>query len=227
MTPAPLPESRIDRRLRHLTLLIARFALPYLFFSQLFWKLPPHFGCPEQASFAFTTVDRQGTWHRTSGLCDWIGVESVRSRRDATFFNIDFDNDGKPDVGLNLNWLLRLNGAFVDEIVIPQFAVFGWLIFLTELAVIMSMLFGLLTRAGAILSLLLSVQLALGVGGVSELSVGIQEWEWSYHLMVIVSLLLIGSPPGRILGVDAVLRNRFTRTIHGSDRRSKWLLYLT
>ncbi len=36
------PEGRLQRAV----LVVARVALGYLFFTQLFWKLPPQFGCP-------------------------------------------------------------------------------------------------------------------------------------------------------------------------------------
>lgn len=87
--PPWLPEPRFERRLRHCTLLIARIAIGYLFFSQLFWKTPPRFGCPDGPGFVLTTVDN-GTWKRSSGLCDWIGVESVWSKREFAFLSTDW-----------------------------------------------------------------------------------------------------------------------------------------
>lgn len=223
----PLPEPEFERRLRHFALVIARVAVAYLFFSQLFWKTPARFGCPDQTGFNLTSVDSDGTWRRTSGLCDWIGVESVWSKREFAFFGIDFNSDGQSDVALNLGWLRRLNGAFVDNLVVPYFATFGWLIFLVELTIAMSMFLGAFTRVGAALSLILSVQLALGIAGLSEPSAGIQEWEWSYHPMVILSLVLFANPPGRVLGIDALLRNRGDRVARQCSGSSKWLLYLT
>lgn len=219
-------EPRFERRLREFTLLIARIALAYLFFSQLFWKMPPRFGCTDQPGFVLTTVDNAGTWRRTGGLCDWIGVESAWSKREFAFFGTDFNNDGKADIGLNLGPLRRLNGAFVDRLVVPHFSTFGWLILLTESAIATSLFLGALTRAGTLLSLLLSVQLALGIAGVSAPSADIQEWEWSYHLMVILSLMLFATPPGRVLGLDALLRKRLAGDVPRGDWR-KWLLYLT
>lgn len=55
------------------------------------------------------------------------GVRVVQAR--INVFRTDFYNDAQSDVGLNLGWLRRLNGVFVDQVVVPYFAVFGWLIF--------------------------------------------------------------------------------------------------
>jgi hypothetical protein len=70
-----------ENNLRKAALVLARLTLAYLFFTQLFWKLPPTFGCPPD--FAFTTASVEGRLQRTSGLCDWIGVEAVWSAANA------------------------------------------------------------------------------------------------------------------------------------------------
>ena len=50
--PSSLP--RWETTLRKVILVIARLGLAYLFFTQLWWKAPPTFGCPPD--FAFTTA---------------------------------------------------------------------------------------------------------------------------------------------------------------------------
>jgi hypothetical protein len=35
------------------------------------------------------------------------------------------------------------------------------------------------------------------------------EWEWSYGQMVLLSLVMLGTAPGRVWGIDAWLRRRF------------------
>ena len=42
-----------EARLQQAALVLLRIGLAYLFFTQLWWKLPPSFGCP--ADFRFTT----------------------------------------------------------------------------------------------------------------------------------------------------------------------------
>ena len=73
MTAVTTPEtSPLLRNLQRIALLIVRIGLAYLFFTQLFWKFPPNFGCP--ADYTFTTANADGKLTRTTGLCDWIGV---------------------------------------------------------------------------------------------------------------------------------------------------------
>jgi hypothetical protein len=55
-------------------LVISRVTIGILWFAQLFWKLPPTFGCPP--NFAVTTNFSA----RTSGLCDWVGIMTLYSR---------------------------------------------------------------------------------------------------------------------------------------------------
>ncbi len=212
---------------RRLTLVVCRLGLAFLFFSQLFWKLPPHFGCPDGHSFVFTTADSDGTAKRSTGLCDWIGIESIWAHHERSFFVIDLDNDGKPDFALHLRWLVRLNGWFVDSVVMPHFRLFGWLIFATEAFIALSLFFGILSRLGAVLSLLLSVQLMLGIAGASDPAIGLQEWEWSYHLMVLLSLVLVGSPSGRLFGFDALLRRRLLPLTARGNHAARLALSLT
>lgn len=55
-------------------LVISRVTIGVLWLAQLFWKLPPTFGCP--SNFAVTTDFSA----RTSGLCDWVGILTLYSR---------------------------------------------------------------------------------------------------------------------------------------------------
>ena len=68
-----LENSRPDNWLYKVCMVIARLGLAYLFFTQLFWKLPPHFGCGSE--FAFPKPAEQNFWdaNGSSGLCYWMG----------------------------------------------------------------------------------------------------------------------------------------------------------
>ncbi|HVV81899.1 MAG TPA: hypothetical protein VHE35_02425 [Kofleriaceae bacterium] len=189
-------------------LVLLRLGMAGLFASQLTWKVPPHFGCPA-GDFVFTSAGADGTLHRSTGLCDWIGIESVFSHRDRKFFGRDTDGDGLADSGLPLGPLVKMNGWFVDHVVEPNFGVFGWLIFLTETLIVLSLGLGLLSRFGAAVAVALSVQLTLGVAGVADRATGLDEGELLYWTMIAVSALLAIRPAGRWFGLDKRLRSKF------------------
>lgn len=217
---APVRPFVWEDALRKTTLVIARLGLAFLFFSQLFWKLPPQFGCGSE--FAFSSAGPDGTLVRTSGLCDWVGLESVYADRERGFFVVH-GPDGGSLFSIGLDPLVKLNGFIIDSVVQPAFGAFGWVIFLAEAFVAIALFLGLLSRGGALIALLLSIQLMLGLAGAWDPATHLNEWEWSYHLMALLSLVLLGVAPGRILGLDALLRPRLAAATRGG-----WLarLYL-
>src|SRR5271166_880385 len=99
--------SKIDLPLQKIALVLVRVVLGLLFFTQLWWKVPPSFGCP--ANFAFTTGDANGNMHRTSGLCDWIGVEAVQSTRPHELLVSDLHSIGGPTLQINIGLLSAAN----------------------------------------------------------------------------------------------------------------------
>jgi hypothetical protein len=210
--------------LRKVVIVIGRLALAYLFFTQLFWKMPPTFGCP--SDFTFTTGAVEGgrvQLQRTSGLCDWIGIEAVWSTLPRPFFVANIDNRGGPEIAVDLGWAARLNGLFIENFVMPNIRWFGWAIWGAEAFIFVSMLLGLFSRLGGLVAIGISAQLMIGLGGISTP----YEWEWSYNLMVVLSVLMFGLVPGRVLGVDAWLRPRLQAAAANGNRPAGWLLWLT
>jgi uncharacterized membrane protein YphA (DoxX/SURF4 family) len=208
-----------ERRLRKVVLVIARVGLAYLFFTQLLWKMPSSFGCPPD--FSFTTADASGRLQRTSGLCDWIGIESVWSTRPRPFFVADMKSVGGPTLSVDLGFAARLNGLFLDNFVKPNIRWFGYVIWGVEVIIFVSLLLGLFTRLGALIAVAQSGQLWIGLAGISIP----YEWEWTYTLMVFLSLLMFAFAPGRVLGVDARLRQWLKAAAEGSQlaRLALWL----
>jgi hypothetical protein len=98
--------------------------------------------------------------------------------------------------------LLPFYGQLVEQVVIPNFTTFAWLIFLIELMIGLSLGAGLFSRAGALLGLLWSINLAIGFLGVPG------EWPWSYVMLVMWHAVFLISAPGRVLGLDTWLRAR-------------------
>ena len=202
-----------EERLARAAIVIGRLGLACLFFTQLFWKLPPTYGCPPD--FAFTTEGPNGQLVRTSGLCDWIGVESVWAHRQHKLLVVD-------GFGLDVTPLAAINGAIIDNVVKPNIRWLGSLIWAGDAFVFLSMLLGLFTRLGALVALALSAQLMIGLAGISDPF----EWEWGYNQMVLLSILMLGLAPGRIFGLDARLRPRLAEAAEQGNRLARLALAL-
>jgi hypothetical protein len=210
-----------ERRFRNFTLLVVRLGLAYLFFSQLFWKMPPTHGCPPDFSFTTATVeDGRLRLQRTSGLCDWLGVEAVWSTRPRPLLVTNLDNRGAPELAVDIGWAARINGLIVENFIMPNIRWMGWVIWLAEAFVVVSFVPGVLGRMGGLVALAISGQLLVGLAGISNP----HEWEWTYNLMVILSLLTVGIPPGRVWGIDAWLRPRLRDAAEGGNRWA-WVVY--
>lgn len=210
-----------ERRLQQIALIIGRIGLAYMFFSQLFWKLPPTFGCP--ADFAFTTANAEGRLVRTSGLCDWIGVESVWAKRPRQLLQANLDNKGAAEIAVPISWLARANGAFIDNFVQPNIRWFGWVVFGQEAFIFVSLFFGLFSRLGGLVAIAMSAQLMIGLAGISSP----YEWEWSYNLMVVLAIIMFAFAPGRYFGLDTILRPRLAKGAERGSRVARVLYLLT
>ena len=199
-----------EQRLKQAALVLARVGLAYLFFTQLWWKAPPTYGCP--ADFRFTT-GTPSQLQRSGGLCDWIGIESVYATQPHRLLVANLDNRGAPEIAIDIGWLARLNGAFIDTIVKPNIRWFGSVIFFTEAFIFASLFLGLLSRLGGLVAIGMSMQLLVGLAGIPNP----YEWEWAYINLVLLAVVVFAFAPGRILGLDALLRPRLhTAAAHGS-----------
>ena len=103
-------------------------------------------------------------------------------------------------------------GEFVARVVIPNFTLFAWLIFLAELLVGVSLLTGTMTRLGGFVGLLMAVNLGIGLLEVPG------EWPWSYVMLAMWHGTFLVTGAGRLFGVDAWLRRRRTAVF-----RLRWL----
>jgi uncharacterized membrane protein YphA (DoxX/SURF4 family) len=97
---------------------------------------------------------------------------------------------------------ILLQGELVRDIVLPNITLFGPLVYLVELAIGVTLLLGLCSRAGALLGLLMGLNLWLGLYSAQG------EWPWTYMFLVIIQAIFVIDPPGRSLGADALLRAR-------------------
>ena len=112
---------------------------------------------------------------------------------------------GKDDPeGLLYNFQLAKEYAVVaplrdiaDSLLIPHFTAFGWLVFLVELAAGVLLLLGLWTRIGAALGLLQAIAITLLVVRAPD------EWVWTYVMFVAISAVVLATPAGSRLSLDA------------------------
>jgi hypothetical protein len=195
-------EATWERVLRNVVVFIARIALAYLFFANLWWKLPPDFGCPKD--FTFKEETTPGQYTKSSGLCTYLGYESIFARKPREVLVADLQYARLPHIGVNIQPLAQINGAIVDNIIKPNIRVAGYVIWLAEAFIFVTMLLGLVTRLGGLVALGVSAQLMIGLANAPL--PGDFEWEWGYNLMVVLSLMMIGLTPGRIFGLDALIR---------------------
>jgi len=93
---------------------------------------------------------------------------------------------------------IPLQGALVANIVLPNLWLFGPLVYAVELVIGVSLLLGLASRAGAILGLLMGLNLWLGLYSAPG------EWPWTYMFLIIIQAWFAIDPPGRCLGADAL-----------------------
>ncbi len=106
---------------------------------------PAAFGCGPDFAFTSGTPTQL---QRTRGLCDWIGIESVYATQPRPFFVANIDNRGTPEIAIDLGFLARLNGVFIDNVVKPNISWFGYVIFFSEAFIFASLLLGLLSATG-------------------------------------------------------------------------------
>ena len=206
---AMMPVPAWDKRLQKIMIFIARLGLAYLFFTQLFWKLPPTFGCTNDFAYPAPAAENHWEGNGSGGLCFWLGMESIYANEPRQVLVTDLRPAGLPKIGVPITPLAQANAAFVDGIVKPNIQVAGWLVWGAELFVVVSMLLGLLTRLGGLTAIGISLQLYVGLANIPRP----YEWEWSYGVMVLLALLLFGLAPGRTWGVDGWLRRKLASAV--------------
>jgi uncharacterized membrane protein YphA (DoxX/SURF4 family) len=106
-----------------------------------------------------------------------------------------------------------LQGELVDTVVLPHITLFGPLVYLIEVAIGVSLMLGLLSKWGALLGLLMGINLWLGLYSAPG------EWPWTYFFLIIIQALFVIDPPGQALGADAPL-NQVRASRFGIPARS-------
>ena len=225
--PAPAREPRWESALRKAALVLGRIALAYLFFTQLWWKMPPSFGCP--ADFALKQEDGKGGYTKSSGLCSYLGYESIFADKGPRKFLVSelkyWPASPIKEISLDLTPLTRANGQIIDSFIGPNVRWFGYVVWGAEFFIFASLFLGLWTRLGGLVALGVSTQLTLGLAGVPL--PGDYEWEWAYLQMIVLALMIIGLAPGRILGLDVLIRRALKPAADRGNVLAKLLLLPT
>lgn len=120
--------------------------------------------------------------------------------------------DGRP-FGWLYGWIwqeinyptLAVYKWMLQAVVLPNFTLFGYLSFFTEIALGLSLLLGLFTVLGGIGGAAWMFNIALGSYSVPG------EWYWIWPLLIVPQLVFAHSRAGRVLGMDQVLWNRLGR----------------
>lgn len=108
----------------------------------------------------------------------------------------------------------QLQSNLVRDFVLPNIAVFGPLVYAIEVAIAGSLILGLFTRLGSVLGALMAINLWLGLYNAPN------EWPWTYMFLVVLELLFLLDPPGRSLGIDALLWRRQEKSSEGAPALS-------
>jgi hypothetical protein len=135
----------------------------------------------------------------------------------------NIDNRGEPEIAVDLAPLARLNGAFIENVVKPNIRWFGYVIWLSELFIFVSLFLGLLSRLGGLVALGIGAQLMIGLGGIGNP----YEWEWAYNNIVLLAFIAFAFAPGRVVGIDALLRPRLLAAAAKGHRFAGALALLT
>jgi len=215
--------ARLDDRLYKICTVIGRLLLAYLFFTQLWWKLPPTFGCG--ANFNFPKPAAQNYWdaNGSSGLCYWMGLESIFASQPRQVLVADMRAGGLPNISVNITPVAQINGLLLDNLFIPQIRIFGWLVFIFEATVFVSLALGLFTRLGSLAAIGIIGQLYIGLANVPRPF----EWEWTYGAILALSIVMLGLASGRIFGLDGWLRPRMATAAERGNRLAKLGLMLS
>ena len=99
-----------------------------------------------------------------------------------------------------------------EEIILPNFQLFGWFTLIVEILLPLLLLIGYKTKLTALAGVAISIPIFLSVIYYDRAD----EWSWAYFLMIGAHLLLYVSDAGKYIGLDGVLakgRNAQARSL--------------
>ncbi len=179
---------------------VASIVIGVLWFTQVLWKLPwDTFGSPGLKANLTPSAQQPGPFiDNGQGLYHWMTVEALHG-----------------------NWLVPFYGDLIKNLALPNWQLVGWLTFFMEAFIAISLIFGLFTRLGGLVSFVQAINLFLG------LSQAPGEWVWTYIMLFTLGFIFMLTGPGRLWGIDALLRPRLREQAAGGSSLAKWLYMLT
>jgi len=107
--------------------------------------------------------------------------------------------------------------AFLREVVLPNFGLFGLQTFVVELTLGLALFLGVLTRLAGAAGFLWQVQIALGAFNVPG------EWYWIWPLLTLPLFCFVFTGAGRVLGLDRWLEPALARRALTGAVWARWL----
>lgn len=112
-------------------------------------------------------------------------------------------------------------GTFVDNAMLPNWKLFGWMTTILEGTIAVSLILGLFSRFGGALAFLNGLFLYLGLGQVPG------QWTWSFVMMAAFGFVFMITGPGRFLGLDQLIRPKLREGMLVGNENLKYVYWLT
>ncbi|HYO51007.1 MAG TPA: TQO small subunit DoxD [Chloroflexia bacterium] len=160
---------------------LAGVLIGILWFTQILWKLPWNtFGSPGLQPNPTPSAQQPGPFiDNGQGLYHWMTQEAIHG-----------------------NWLIPFYGDLIKNLALPNWQLVGWMTFFMESFIAISLILGLLSRLGGLVSFVQGLNLFLGLAQAPN------EWEWTYVMLFTLGFIFMMTGPGRKWGIDQVLRPR-------------------
>ncbi|MEO6457715.1 MAG: TQO small subunit DoxD, partial [Chloroflexia bacterium] len=119
---------------------------------------------------------------------------------------------------LHGNWLVPFYGDMIKNLALPNWQLVGWMTFFMESFIAISLILGLLSRLGGLVSFVQGLNLFLGLAQAPN------EWEWTYIMLFTLGFIFMMTGPGRKWGIDQALRPRLREQMANGNGLAR-LLY--
>lgn len=115
---------------------------------------------------------------------------------------------------------LSAHKAFLVNVMIPHWTLFGWLVLITETFIGVTLILGLGTRLGSLVAIGMAVNITIGILSVPH------EWGWTYTMLIMFPILFLLTDAGRSFGVDAFLAPPLDRAAASGSRLARLIRWL-